>query len=239
MLTTPFGYAGLGEQLGQQVAVERRLRRRLDHDRAAGQQRRDQLGHDRELRDVPRRDRGDHADRLAAYDDRRAHHAGALLLPRELAGDAEERLDLHPRRRRLRQVGERRRRAHLEGDQVGHLGQLPGVQPGEGLDDVDPLLRRHPRPRALVEGAAGGRDRGVDVGRSTPRGRGRRPARSAGETTSSTSVRGRGGPAAVDEEGVAVVGSHRVLLRRCSGQGAWVNQSVKPVGSWRPRTPCS
>jgi hypothetical protein len=91
-------YAGLGEQLGEQVAVERRLRRRLHDDRAAAQQRRHQLGHDRELRDVPRRDRGHHADRLAAYDDGRAEHAGALLLPRELPRDAQERLDLHPGR---------------------------------------------------------------------------------------------------------------------------------------------
>ena len=61
MLTTPGGHAGLLEQLGHQVGVERGLRRRLEYDGAAGQQRRGDLGDRRELGDVPGRDRGHHA----------------------------------------------------------------------------------------------------------------------------------------------------------------------------------
>ena len=91
------GHAGLLEQLGHQVGVERGLRRRLDARWCS--RRADagiELGHDRELRDVPRRDRRDDADRLAAHDDL-AERPGAGLLPRERASDGEERLDLHPR----------------------------------------------------------------------------------------------------------------------------------------------
>ena len=71
-----------------------------------GQQRRDQLRHRHELRDVPRHDAGDDADRLVAHDDVVAEHAGALLLPRERARDGDERVEHHPRRRRLGEVGE-------------------------------------------------------------------------------------------------------------------------------------
>ena len=165
MFTTPGRHAGLLQQLGEQVGVERGLRRRLHHDGAARQQGRDELGHDRELRDVPRRDRGHDADRLVPDDHVGAQRTGPRLLPRELAGHGEERLDLHPRRRRLRQVRERRGRAHLGGDQVGHLAEAGGVQGGERLDHGDPLGRRHPRPRSLVERLPRGGDRGVDVGR--------------------------------------------------------------------------
>ena len=139
------GDAGLLQQLGEQVRVERRLRRRLHHDGAAGQQGRDELGHDRELGDVPRRDRRHDAHRLVPDDHVGAQRAGSRLLPRELAGHGEERLDLHPRSRRLRQVRERRRRAHLDGDQVGHLAEARGV---EGRRT--PRRRRSARPATSV-----------------------------------------------------------------------------------------
>ena len=81
MLTTPVGHARLGEHLGEQVGVERRLGCGLDHDGAAGDERGGELERDDELRDVPRHDGRDDADRLAPYGDR-AEHAGPLLLGR-------------------------------------------------------------------------------------------------------------------------------------------------------------
>ena len=65
---------GLLQRLGQEVRVERRLRRRLEHDGRARRERRRQLQHGDEQRHVPRHDGADDADRLAAHE-RRAQHA--------------------------------------------------------------------------------------------------------------------------------------------------------------------
>ena len=62
--------AGLLDQLGELERRGRRLLGRLDHHRAAGRQRRRQLPAHQQHRRVPRRDRGDHADRLAQRVDR-------------------------------------------------------------------------------------------------------------------------------------------------------------------------
>ena len=63
------GKADLDRGVGQQVAVERRHLRRLEHHRAAGGDRRRDLRHDLVQRIVPRRDHADDAERLA-HDDR-------------------------------------------------------------------------------------------------------------------------------------------------------------------------
>ena len=64
------GQAGIGEDLGQEVGVEGRLRSRLEHHRAARQQGRGQLGAGQKERHVPGGDGGDHADRLLRHHDR-------------------------------------------------------------------------------------------------------------------------------------------------------------------------
>ena len=174
------GYAGLREQLGQQVAVERRLGRRLHHDRAAGQQRRDQLGHDRELRDVPRRDRGDHADRLAAYDDRGAQHAGAAPPPTGTRG----RCRGTPRSASTA-PGDWARLENDVGEPISRVirSAISAIFPAYSPEKAWTTsirscgdIRGH---GPVVEGPAGGRDRGVDVADRCPRARARRPARSA------------------------------------------------------------
>ena len=85
------GYTGLFEQRAHEQRVERSLGRRLDDDRAAGEQRGRQLRHRDELRDVPRHDRRDHADAFVAHEHLGCERAGAALLPRELGRDADER----------------------------------------------------------------------------------------------------------------------------------------------------
>ena len=68
------GQADLLRDLGQQVGVERGLRRRLEHHGAAGDQRGGELERGDEQRDVPGNDRADDADGLLAYE-HRAHDA--------------------------------------------------------------------------------------------------------------------------------------------------------------------
>ncbi len=62
--------AGIGEHLGEHEGVERCLRRGLEHDRAAREQRGCELGAGEEEGHVPRCDRRDDAHRLLGDDDR-------------------------------------------------------------------------------------------------------------------------------------------------------------------------
>ena len=94
-------------------------------------------------------------------------------------GDAEERVEHHPRRGRLGEVRERDRRAHLGGDDVGHVRQARGVEVGEALHDVDPLGGRQARPRRRRRTRRGPRRRRGRRRRSCPRAPGRRPLRCA------------------------------------------------------------
>ena len=79
--------ADLLGRLGEHVALARRLRRRLEHDGAAGEQRGADLVADERHRRVPRDDRADDADRLA-HEQAELAAAGrrALLLERERVG---------------------------------------------------------------------------------------------------------------------------------------------------------
>ena len=101
------------DQLAEHRPRPRRVGRRLQHDRVPGRERRTELGHVEVEREVPRRDRGDHTDRLppdeAAVD--RAHpltvgHAVFVLvrsrLLRPVADVAQRYLDLHDVRQRDR-----------------------------------------------------------------------------------------------------------------------------------------
>ena len=106
---------------------------------------------------------------------------GAALLPRVLrprcwmnvlsiihgAGDCAE-------------LRERDRRAHLLGDDRGHVADAARRRASAKLlHRGDALLGRQPRPVAVVERVAGGGDGAVDVGGRCPRAPGRRPLRCA------------------------------------------------------------
>jgi hypothetical protein len=135
-------------------------------DRVAGEQGRDELRRGRGERRVPRDDRGDHADRLAAHD-RVEGHRGVRgledLLPGELLGRLEVGVHLAGQER-LTGLGEPARRAVLGGD---GRGDLVGPRLAQGVDTPDdllPLLGRGARPGAVVEGLARRGDGRVHVG---------------------------------------------------------------------------
>ena len=65
---------------------------------------------------------------------------------------------------RLGQLGEADRRAHLGGDDLGHVHHPGGVDVREPLHGGDAVGRAHAGPLALVEGRAGRGDGPVDVG---------------------------------------------------------------------------
>ncbi len=170
--------AGLVEQLGHQVRVERRLGRGLDDDRAAGEQRGRELRHRDELRHVPRA-----RCRRRRRPARERTITSVPSMPVRVSshgycgGDADERVEHHPRRGRLAEVGERDRRAHLLGDDRRHVAEAA------------PCRRRRsaaPRRCAPRATAAASRRRRRRRGRprrhgrrrrSMPRGPGRRPLR--------------------------------------------------------------
>ena len=147
MLIAPGGEADLGRELGDPQHRERRLRIGLEHDRAAGGERRRELPGRHQQRVVPRHDlRGDAdrlllrveeqraADRVRAAGDRRDRRGEvAEVLGR--AGDL--RLD---RRDRLADV------ARLE---LGELLAVRGDRVGERMQQARALGRRAscPRPR--------------------------------------------------------------------------------------------
>ena len=68
-LSTPAGQTGLLDQPDEPQHRERRVLRRLEHDGAAGRQRRGELLRGEQQRRVPRHDRADDADRLAQRHD--------------------------------------------------------------------------------------------------------------------------------------------------------------------------
>ncbi len=111
---------------------------------------------------IPRHDRADDPHRRLAHVGLPEHPLAPLdprILPRG------RRCHSHHRRRAggLSQPAEASGGAHLGGDQIGHLIQMTGIDGRELLDLLDPLERTQPRPRAVVEGLAGGRYRPVHV----------------------------------------------------------------------------
>ena len=126
---------------------------------------------------------------------------------------------------------------------------LAAYRPEKLLYDVDPLGGRQPRPRALVERLPRRGDRRVDV-RGAALGHPRHDLLGVRRDHLQHGVGGGLGPGAADEQCVAVE-SHGVPFRvslvssaRCGRtltrrHGARSNQSAKPLGSCRPRAPCS
>ncbi len=149
---------GVVHDLGEQQRAERRQLARLEHHGAAGGDRRGDLGGDLVERPVPRRDRGDHADRLAAdvdpvdlafefvaaqHVDRHAHVLDAeVALPGAREGD---------------------RRAHLGDDRLREALAALLEQVADTLEQGEPI--RHRRLRERLERTPRGGDGEVDVGR--------------------------------------------------------------------------
>ena len=90
--------AGLDDRLGEQQAVEYRLRARLHDDRATCSEQRRELEHRERLRVVPRHDRPDDADGLAQHVDGAAEQSLALFLQRGLTDQAGVVLRQHGRK---------------------------------------------------------------------------------------------------------------------------------------------
>ncbi len=92
MLNTPGGMPAFSGEHGERERGQRRFLRRLQHHRAAGRERGAGLARDHREREIPRRDRRDHADRFARHDDLRIRASGsgsrrrscAWLLPRTI-----------------------------------------------------------------------------------------------------------------------------------------------------------
>ena len=143
--------ADLLGDLGEHVALARCLGRRLEHDRAAGEQRGADLVADERDRRVPRDDRADHADRLPhEQPELAAGRRRALLLERERVGQRGVRRE----RARADPPGVLRRLvedARLARPQLAeHVAAL--LEPGAERAEVVGALRvRQPRPRSFVE----------------------------------------------------------------------------------------
>ena len=127
--TTPAGMSVLlGDQPAQAGRVERRVRRRLQHDGVAGCQRLAELL-DRDLeREVPRHDRADHADGFpphlpgGVHAGERDHRVAERRLPRvfvDQLGRVAQRVG--QRRVELRSVGDRPRAPDLEDELLAQL----------------------------------------------------------------------------------------------------------------------
>ena len=153
-LNTPAGMPARCGELGERERGVGRLRRRLADDRAAGGERGRDLARDHRRREIPRRDRGDDADRLAQH-----HDALVGLVARDqVAVDA------------LGFLGEPLDEGGGIGDLALRLGErlalLGGHEPREVVrvqhDQVVPAAQEH---RALLRGLRGpGREGGVRGG---------------------------------------------------------------------------
>ena len=172
-LNTPAGSPASCDGLGEELGDQRGVLGGLEHHRAAGRQRRGDLGDDLVQRVVPRRDRADHADRLGARWSCRSS-------PRRRTSPPARRRSPRPRAagRRGPSCQNASGRAELGGDGLGDL-VLAGGQRVRAARPAGPRARRAGwRPsRAARRGRP---DRGVDVLRRCRPGRRRSPARRPG-----------------------------------------------------------
>ena len=140
MLTTPAGNAGLGDQVGEAQRGQRRLLGGLEHERAAGGERRRDLLHRHHQREVPRHDLGADADRLAPDISvercRSGTPEGSIMLAAELGRPAG-----HVAQRRRSQpgmssrAGDRLRLAVVDRFELGELvGMLASIRSASLLD---------------------------------------------------------------------------------------------------------
>ena len=200
--STPGGRPGLERELTEAQRRQRRLLGRLEDDRAAGGERRGDLPHRHQQREVPRDDLAADADRLAAgVGEDVGQRVGVRLAgdPRRPAGVLVQVAD------RALDVDGARQRDRLAVVERLHLGELVGV----GLDAARrggriraALGRGHLAPRRVVgERGARGLDRAVDVLRAALGDRGDRLAVGRVDGLERRAV-GGGYPLAVDEQAV-------------------------------------
>ena len=150
--------AGLFLELGEQERRERRLRRRLQHDRAACREGRRDLVRDEVEREVERRDRADDADRHAERE-RELSLAGLRPVHRDHLAGERSRHDCGEGvgRHRARRLDARRlhRLAGLLRDRAGDLL----VPAAERTGDLDEDLRALVRGQRVLERAGRGVER--------------------------------------------------------------------------------
>ena len=157
---------GIGEALHQFDGAARRFFRGLDDERAAGGQRAGDLADRRQRREIPRREGGDHADRLLQYhlayallaagDDAAIGAAAFLGVPVDDVGGGEHlgaRLDVNL--------------ALLLGLHLGNVIVAFAHQVGGFAHDLGTVIGRGRLPH--LEALGGGGERGVEVGRARMR----------------------------------------------------------------------
>ena len=152
--------ADLVHELGKNECVQRCHLARLEHDGAAGCQRRSHLGGDLVERIVPRRDGTDNPDRLT-YNQR----VSDRFLPRDLVDDLGHRSEGRDRQADLDDRREVDGRAHLAGDQLTDLGHADAEAFSYTRCVLRPLGRRDPGPS--LECGTRRPDRAVDIGGGT------------------------------------------------------------------------
>ena len=206
-------YAGLATQVHEQSAGDRRLGRRLEHDAAAGQDRRHDLlelvayGH------VPGHDPGDDTDRLA-HDERIAVRIAAHGLERHLPHG----VDVHPDDTdgvRQRERG-RVRRTHRAAAHPRELRRTFGHELTEPAYDADPVSEGRVRPLATRQCGRGSAHREIDV---VDRGSAHACEHLLGRGIDDLGHRtARLTPRAVDEDAAVLLDSGHV---RCPGPARW------------------
>jgi hypothetical protein len=149
-------------QLGELERGQRRLRGRLQHHGVAGGQRGGDLPRREQEGEVPGHDCADHADRLPQRE-REGVVPQRQRLAVDLAGPAAEVPEHLGRERDLDLAGIEQRLAGAQALQPRHLVQVLLDQLAQPPHDPPALVGAHLGPRALVEGLAGRRHRGVDV----------------------------------------------------------------------------
>ncbi|GAA5011911.1 hypothetical protein GCM10025734_56890 [Kitasatospora paranensis] len=157
----PVGDAGLGAGGGEHQRGERGEFGGLEDDGVAGRDRREDLPGGHLQRVVPRRDRADHADRLAA--DVGGVVAGVLAggLALQVAGGAGEERGVVDGAGDVELGGELDRLAGLGGLDAGELLGAVGEDAGQPVECLGAGAGGGAGPAG--QGGAGGRDRGVDV----------------------------------------------------------------------------
>ena len=152
---------GLGEDVGAQAG----LRGGLEHDGAAGRQRRGQLRERERQRVAPRGDHRRDADRFLPDDGVAAEVDGnADLLRRQRAGQGGVIAQDGDRDLRVVEPGGGDRHAHLGGHQAGGVPGPVLQRRGQPVHGRGPLGPVGARPRTGVEGLPGRAHRDVDIG---------------------------------------------------------------------------
>ena len=212
------GHARLGHEVGDQQRGERRLLRGLEHDRAAGGQRRADLPDRGGDRGVPRDDRADDADRLLARVREVLVRQGVVDRPAVERGGEPGVEAQHAGDPALVGAAARQRLAHVQG--VGAARSSSQCRSNRSAIRSSSSWRcagAGPPPRARRKRRAR-RDRGVDVGRVRTRGR-RRAAPAGGRVPG---LHGRSGHGVAPTRPPMNIDRHR---RRSAC--AWVSTQVE------------